>query len=147
MVPVAKVRARASKPVKAPSEHVLEFLRDYREARPSILPDNYTAYRVEEGGHGAGTMFAYHLSAGSSERDFRLRVHESDEEIFESDEHSSFVSNWTVAPRAGGSTVTLKGSWDGAGGIAGFFERVFAPLGLRRIYSQVLDRLASAVQG
>lgn len=132
--------------VNAPPEKVLEFLRDYREARPSILPDNYTAYRVEEGGHGAGTVFAYHLSAGSSERDFRLRVHESDEGIFESDEKSSFVSNWTVVPSGNGSTVTLKGSWDGAGGIPGFFERVFAPLGLRRIYSQILDRLTAAVQ-
>jgi Polyketide cyclase / dehydrase and lipid transport len=142
---MAKVRASVSRAVNAPPEKVLEFLRDYREARPSILPDNYTAYRVEEGGHGAGTVFAYHLSAGSSERDFRLRVHESDEGIFESDEHSSFVSNWTVAPSGGGSTVTLKGSWDGAGGIPGFFERVFAPLGLRRIYGQILDRLATAV--
>lgn len=143
---MAKVRASASRSVNAPPEKVLEFLRDYRDARASILPDNYTAYRVEEGGHGAGTVFAYHLSAGSSERDFRLRVHESDDGLFESDETSSFVSNWTITPTATGSTVTLKGSWDGAGGIAGFFERVFAPLGLRRIYGQILDRLASAVQ-
>ncbi len=142
---MAKVRANASRSVNAPPEKVLEFLRDYREARPSILPDNYTAYRVEEGGHGAGTVFAYHLSAGSSERDFRLRVHESGEGLFESDENSSFVSNWTVTPAATGSTVTLKGSWDGAGGIPGFFERVFAPLGLRRIYGQILERLAAAV--
>ena len=143
---MAKVRASVTRSVNAPPQRVLEFLRDYRDARPSILPDNYTAYRVEEGGHGGGTVFAYHLSAGSSERDFRLRVHESDEGLFESDEKSSFVSNWTVTPTATGSMVTLKGSWDGASGISGFFERVFAPLGLRRIYGQILDRLASSVQ-
>ena len=144
---MAKVSASASRSVSAPPEQVLEFLRDYREARPSILPDNYTAYRVEEGGHGAGTVFAYHLSAGSSERDFRLRVHESGDGLVESDERSTFVSRWTVVPSATGSTVTLTGSWDGAGGIPGFFERVFAPLGLRRIYGQILDRLATTVQG
>ncbi len=143
---MAKVRASATRSLSAPPDRILEFLRDYRQARPSILTDNYSAYRVEEGGHGAGTVFAYHMSAGSSERDFKLRVHESEDGLFESDELSSFVSNWTVVPSATGSTVTLKGSWDGAGGIAGFFERVFAPLGLRRIYSQVLERLATAVQ-
>ncbi len=143
---MAKVRASASRSVNAPPERVLEFLRDYRDNRQPLLPDNYTAYRVEEGGHGTGTVFAYHLSAGSSERDFRLRVHESEDGLFERDEKSSFVSHWTVAPTATGSTVTLTGSWDGAGGIAGFFERLFAPLGLRRIYGQILERLAAAVQ-
>ena len=51
---MATVTASATRAVDAPPERVLEFLRDYREARPRILTDNYTAYRVEQGGHGAG---------------------------------------------------------------------------------------------
>jgi len=139
---VAKVTARASRQIPASPERVLELLRDYREVRPALLTPNYSAYRVEAGGRGGGTVIGYHFAAGGRERDYRLRVQESDGSLREVDELSSFVSTWTVGPAAAGSEVTLEGSWDGAGGIAGIFEGLFAPLGLRRIYSQVLDRLA-----
>lgn len=146
MLRVGTVRASASKPVKASPEQVLEFLRDYREARPSILTQNYTAYRVEQGGHGSGTVFAYHFAAGGRERDYRLEVQEPGGGLEERDQLSSFVGRWTVAPGADGSMVTLEASWNGASGIGGFFEGLFAPMGLRRIYGEVLDRLAAAVQ-
>jgi hypothetical protein len=144
---MARVTARAIKQVDAPPERVLEFLRDYREARPRILTDNFTVYRVEAGGEGAGTVVAYHFAAGGRERDYRLRVEESNGSLRERDELSSFISSWTVTPEGAGSNVTLEGSWEQAGGIAGIFEGVFAPLGLRRIYGQILNRLAAAVQG
>ncbi len=132
--------------MRAAPQEVLEFLRDYREARPRILTENYTAYRVEQGGHGAGTVVAYHFAAGGRERDYRLEVQESDGALSERDQLSSFVARWTVAPGADGSIVTLEATWNGASGIGGFFEGVFAPLGLRRIYGEILDRLAAAVQ-
>ncbi len=40
-------------------------------------------------------------------------------------------------------SVTLESSWQGAGGIGGVFERTFAPLGLRRIYGEMLEKLAA----
>jgi hypothetical protein len=144
---VAQVIANATRMISAPPERVLEFLRDYREARPKILTDGYTAYRVEQGGEGAGTVFSYHLAAGRRERDYRMRAEAADGGLIERDELSSFVSTWTIVPTATGSSVTLEGSWQGAGGIGGFFELMFAPLGLRRIYEQILDKLAAAVQG
>ncbi len=140
------VRASASKPIKAEPEQVLGFLRDYRDARPKILTENYTAYRVEQGGQGTGTVVAYHFAAGGRERDYRLEVQESDGMIYERDQLSSFVATWTVAPGADGSIVMLEATWSGAGGIGGFFEGLFAPLGLRRIFGEMLDRLAAAVQ-
>ncbi len=142
---MAKVTARATRDVAAAPEQVFALLRDYREGRPQILTSHYTAYRVEQGGVGGGTVIAYHFAAGGRERDYRLNVEESDGVLVERDEHSSFVAEWTVAPGGSGSSVTLQGSWDGAGGIPGFFEGVFAPLGLRRIYGEVLTRLAAAV--
>jgi hypothetical protein len=51
------------------------------------------------------------------------------------------VTNYTVAPAGTGSTVTVKTSWQGAGGIGGFFEKTFAPLGLRKIQAEVLENL------
>jgi hypothetical protein len=142
MTAMAKVTARVNRKLEAPPERVLEFLRDYREQRPKILTSNYTAYRVEQGGHGAGTVIGYHFAAGGRERDYRLRVQESEGLLQERDELSSFVSTWTVVDADTGANVTLEASWDGAGGIGGIFEGLFAPLGLRRIYTQVVDRLA-----
>lgn len=144
---MARVRATETKTVDASPEQVLEVLRDYREARPRILPDNYSAYRVEQGGNGDGTVIGYHFAAGGRERDYRLRVEEAVGQLRERDELSSFVSTWTVQPSGAGSNVTIESSWEGAGGVGGFFERTFAPKGLRRIYGQMLDRLAGEVQG
>src|SRR5947209_19791938 len=144
---MATVTATATKAVDASPARVLEFLRDYREARPQIPTENYSAYRVEQGGEGNGTVIAYHFAAGGRERDYRLRVDDSDGTLRERDEFSSFVNTWKVAPAGAGSSVTVEASWQGAGGIGGFFERIFAPLGLRRIYGEVLERLAAAVQG
>jgi carbon monoxide dehydrogenase subunit G len=142
---MATVTARATRAVDASPERVLEFLRDYRAARPRILTDNYTAYRVEQGGHGAGTVIGYHFNTGRRERDYRLSVEEDGGALLERDQLSTFVSRWTVVPSGEGTEVTLEGSWRGAGGIGGVFERTFAPKVLQRIYGQMLDRLAGAV--
>jgi hypothetical protein len=145
MLAVAQVSASASKTVGAPPERVLAFLRDYHKSRPSILPDSYSRYRVEEGGDGAGTVFSYHFQSGPTERDFRMRAEDSGTRLVERDELSSFTTTWTVTPATAGSTVTVESSWVGGGGIGGFFERLFAPLGLRRVYGEMLERLGAAI--
>ena len=142
---MGRVTARASKQLAAPPDRVLAVLRDYRNARKPLLPDNYTAYRVEAGGSGTGTVIAYHFAAGGRERDYRLGVEEEAGVLVERDQLSSYVSRWTVARDDAGSQVTLEASWQGAGGIGGVFERTFAPLGLRRIFGEMLDKLAAAV--
>ncbi|MGV7440085.1 SRPBCC family protein, partial [Mycobacterium kansasii] len=45
-----------------------------------------------------------------------------------------------------GSSVNLKTSWTGAGGVKGFFEKTFAPLGLRKIQDEVLANLKKEVE-
>ena len=142
---MATVTARATKALDASPEQVLAFLRDYRGSRPRILTGNYTHYRVESGGRGQGTVIGYHFAAGGRERDYRLSIEEDGTGLFERDQLSSFVSRWTVAPDAAGSQVTVEASWQGAGGIGGVFERTFAPMGLRRIFGEMLDKLAAAV--
>ena len=142
---MSRVVARATREVQAAPDRVVEFLRDYRDSRERILTENYTAYRVEQGGTGEGTVYAYHFAAGGRERDYRLHVHESPGGIQESDQLSSFVTTWKVDPTPTGSQVTIESSWDGAGGIGGIFEGLFAPMGLRRIYGQVLAKLTAAL--
>ena len=38
-------------------------------------------------------------------------------------------------------------SWKGAGGVGGFFERLFAPAGLKRIQHSLLKNLKDDVEG
>jgi polyketide cyclase/dehydrase/lipid transport protein len=142
---MSRVVARASTQLSVAPDRVIAFLRDYRESRERILTDNYSAYRVEQGGKGEGTVYAYHFAAGGRERDYRLHVYESPGGLQESDQMSSFVTTWKVDPSPTGSEVTIESSWDGAGGVAGIFEGLFAPMGLRRIYGRVLESLSEAL--
>jgi hypothetical protein len=43
--------------------------------------------------------------------------------------------------------VTTKTSWEGASGVGGFFEKTFAPLGLKKIQGEVLANLKKEVEG
>ena len=140
---MASVIARATRRVDAPPERVLAFLSDYRESRPRILTANFSDYRVESGAE--GDVIAYRFTAGRREREYRMHAEQSDGALIERDERSTFVSRWTVAADAQGSAVTIESSWEGAGGIPGIFEGLFAPLGLRRIYGEMLDKLAGAL--
>jgi hypothetical protein len=45
------------------------------------------------------------------------------------------------------SLLPNGGSLEGAGGIGGFFEKVFAPRGLRPVHSKVLRNIAAHVEG
>ena len=93
-------------------------------------------------------MVSYTFDAGRTHRDYRLHVDEDAalRTLREHDESTTFVATWSVRPQGGASRVAVTCEWDGAGGVAGVFERVLAPVGLRRIYGQVLsnlDRLAN----
>jgi hypothetical protein len=141
---MSQVVATAERIVRAPAEHVLSALADYGVTRPRLLPEQFSDYRVEDGGRGAGTRVHWRFAATSKRvRDQLLAVTQpTPETLVESDANSSMVTTWTVSPAdAGGSTVRVRTTWNGAGGIGGFFERTFAPKGLRRVYDEILDRL------
>jgi hypothetical protein len=80
-------------------------------------------------------------------RDVEANVDVAGHTVIETDANSTMVTNWTVAPAGPGSSVTVKTSWQGAGGIGGFFEKMFAPLGLRKIQGEVLENLKKEVEG
>ena len=141
---MSQVVATAERVVRAPAERVRAALADYEGARRRALPEQFSDYRVEAGGRGAGTRVHWRFAATSKRvRDQLLVVTEpTADSLVESDENSSMVTTWTVLPAdAGTSTVRVRTTWNGAGGIGGFFERTFAPKGLRRVHEQVLERL------
>ncbi|GAA1862020.1 SRPBCC family protein [Pseudonocardia ailaonensis] len=147
---MAQVTATAERIVPAPVDKVLGAVADYAQTRPRILTEQYSDYAVLSGGQGEGTSATWKLAATSK----RTRHVKADitqptpDTVVESDENSSMVTTWRVTPAGeGASTVSITTTWNGAGGIGGFFERTFAPKGLARIHSGVLDKLESVVRG
>ncbi|MGV0715004.1 SRPBCC family protein [Mycolicibacterium sp. XJ662] len=145
---MAQVSAASTVLIDAPPETVLAAVADYATVRPKILSEHYRDYRVLEGGQGAGTVASWKLQATKSRvRDVEANVDVAGHTVIEKDANSSMITNWTVSPAGPGSSVTVKTSWQGAGGIGGFFEKTFAPLGLRKIQDEVLANLKKHVEG
>ena len=145
---MAQVKASAQRAIAASADTVRAALADYRGTRPRLLTEQFSEYEVREGGTGAGTVVRWKLAATSKRvRDCLISVAEDNGTLVESDQNSSMVTTWTVAPDGeAASTVSVETTWNGAGGIGGFFERIFAPGGLRRIYDGVLANLDNAVR-
>jgi hypothetical protein len=143
---VAQVSASSSITIAQEPGRVLAALLDYETVRPRILPEQYLDYTVVEGGQGAGTVARWTLQATSKRsRNVEATVTVDGSTITERDANSSMVTTWTVAPSGTGSEVTTATEWKGAGGIGGFFEKTFAPLGLKKIQAQTLINLKKEV--
>ena len=145
---MSQVVATTEREVAAPADRVREALADYAGTRPRILPEQFSDYRVESGGSGAGTRAGWRFAATSKRvREQSVEVTAPDAAtLVETDRNSSMVTRWTVTPAgADRSKVAVRTTWDGAGGVGGFFERTFAPKGLRRVYDRMLESLEREV--
>ncbi|KAA8959239.1 SRPBCC family protein [Mycobacterium sp.] len=139
---MGQVRAVSTILIDAQPQTVLEAVADYRNVRPKILSAHYRDYQVLQGGQGQGTVATWKLQATKSRvRDVQASVDVAGHAVIEKDANSTMVTNWTVAPAGAGSSVTVTTTWTGTGGIMGFFEKTFAPLGLKKIQGEVLANL------
>jgi hypothetical protein len=140
---VARIAVSAEGTVEAPADTVYRYIADMREHHARFLPSAFSDFRVESGGVGAGTILRYKLTAGGRTREYRTKIAEPEpgRVLTESDTGSSAVTTFTVSPQGPASLVQISGTWDGAGGIGGLFERIFAPRVLRAIYTDELKRL------
>ncbi|RJO77980.1 SRPBCC family protein [Nocardia panacis] len=139
---MGQVSASSSIAVAADPQRTLEAIADYETVRPRILSAHYRDYKVLEGGKGAGTVAEWLLQATEKRsRAVHAVVTVSDSIVTERDSNSSLVNTWSVTPDGAGSQVTLRTTWNGAGGVAGIFEGIFAPLGLKKIQAEVLANL------
>lgn len=135
--------------IPAPADVARRALQDYATIRPRILTEQYRDYRVLEGGEGQGTVAAWTLQATKKRsRDVIADIDVTAEGgVVERDRNSTLVSTWTAEPLTDRtSTVRIETTWKGSGGVGGFFERTFAPNGLRAIQGQVLARLAEELR-
>ncbi|MGH2478815.1 MAG: SRPBCC family protein [Ktedonobacteraceae bacterium] len=147
---MSHIFVRSERVVRARSEKVFDTLADYIHRHPRILPSNFLDYHVEQGGRGHGTVINYRLRAAGREREYTMRVEETvkGQVLTERDSSSSLVTRWSVLPVDQGrcSKVSVESDWEGSSGVGGFFERTFAPLGLHKIYDEILGALAQLVQ-
>jgi hypothetical protein len=147
---MSNIHVQTEKVIPARPQEVYTFLANYREKRPQILTDNFQNYTVETGGKGAGTTYSYLLRAARRERTYHMSVTEpvKGKVLQESDTGSSLVTIWTLEPAANNQTrVQVVTEWQGGSGVGGFFEKTFAPMGLKRIYDEMLDKLATTFSG
>ena len=140
---MARILVSAERTVDAPADAVYVYIADMREHHPRFLPPAFSDFRVESGGVGAGTITRFKVTAGGRTREYRMKVDEPEpgRVLTESDTGSSLVTTTTVSAQDGASLVQISTAWDGAGGIGGFFERMFAPRVMRGIYADELERL------
>ena len=137
--------ASAEGTVAAPPESVYRYLSDMQDHHRHFLPPAFSEFRVVSGGVGEGTVVTFRFSDGGRTRDFRQTLTEPEpgRRMVETDANSSSVTTFVVDPVEGGesSKVTISTRWNGAGGVGGFFERMFAPRVMRGIYRDQIRRL------
>ena len=144
---MALITVAAERVIDAPPEIVYGHLADMRQ-HPQFLPPAFSEFEVETGGVGAGTVTRFRVTTGGRSRMYRMQVAEPEpgRVLTESDMNSSLETTFTVEPRGDGSLVKISTGWQGAGGVGGFFERMFAPRVMRRIYADELERLSDYIR-
>jgi Polyketide cyclase / dehydrase and lipid transport len=144
---VAKIEVSAEKVIDAPAGAAYGCIADMHD-HARFLPPAFTEFVIESGGVGSGTITRFKVTAGGRTREYRMKVSEPEPGriLTESDTNSSLATTFTVTPDGDKSRVRISTSWDGAGGIGGIFERLFAPRVMRGIYTDELERLNTYVR-
>lgn len=137
---VAKERVIPKSPTTA-----YGYLADMHE-HERFLPPAFSNFAVEQGGVGAGSVVAFTVTAGGRSRAYRMTVSEpAPGTLVETDANSTLVTTFTVTAHGKDALVKIATTWQGAGGIGGFFERRFAPKVMEKLYADELERFAAFV--
>jgi uncharacterized membrane protein len=137
------IQVSAERTVDAPADAVYGYIRDMHQ-HPNFLPPAFSDFQVESGGVGAGTVTRFKVTAGGRTREYHMTIDEPEpgRVLRESDNNSSLINKFTVTPTGDAAAqVQISTTWQGAGGIGGFFERTFAPRAVRAMYEDELQRL------
>ena len=145
---MATIRVRAEGRVTAPAERVYRVLADYERQHPRILPPAFSAFAVERGGVGEGTIIRFRVTVGGRARDYRQRVTEPvpGGVLREADLDGDRATTFTVTPDGAASRVRIETTWRAAG-LRGLVERLVAPRLLGPLYRDELARLDRYARG
>jgi hypothetical protein len=144
------LRIKVSTVISAPAPVVYALIADYRHGHPSILPPEYFEdLVVEAGGQGAGTRIRFTMKAFGRREVSRAEVTEPEpgRVLVETIREKGVVTTFTVAPVPDGRTeVTLETVYP-ARGLRGWFEALFVPGYLKKVYVAELRLLAQIAAG
>jgi hypothetical protein len=142
--------AEESAIIPARPEAVYAVLVDYRQAHPQILPAAFIDLTVEQGGHGAGTVFTTTLRVMGREVTYHMVASEPEpgRVLVEADPAAGVVTTFTLTPVNGGQQTDLQIATEFAPkpGLMGLGERLLNPPVTRRIYREELGKLAAYLQ-
>ena len=115
------IEVSAERAIDAPAHMVYGYIADMREHHPKFLPPNFSDFRVESGGVGAGTVSRFKLSVGGRTRDYHMKVDEPEpgKVLTESDMDSSAVTSFTVTPQEPAARSGSRPRGRGPAGSAG----------------------------
>ncbi len=140
---MAEIRIFQEGLVEASQHDVYRFIADYAQHHHKFLPPEFSEYKVEHGGFGAGTEITFRFTAGGQSRIFHGAVDEPQPGtvIREAYSEPPMETTFHLVPQGESCRVRIESRWETAG-VRGMVERIFAPRMLRRIYVDELDRLA-----
>lgn len=148
---MGQAHAHAERPIYAPPAAVYTVLADYTTHHPRIMPaPPFSDLEVESGGVGAGTIF--HITVRMLGRRQRLHMRVAEPEpghvLTETNLDTGVVTQFTVAPRGGGSrtVVQMSSEWETAGGLRGLADRLVTPLLMGRAFAKQLQQLDQYVR-
>jgi len=147
---MSRLTVAAEGRISAPAERVYRAIADYHTEHHRFLPPAFSDFRVVEGGEGAGTVASFRMKIGGRSREFQVRIAEPEPGriLTETDVKTGAVTTFTVTPESDArSRVEIHTEWEGASGVGGFFERLFAPKMLKSLYSDELQHLESYLSG
>lgn len=139
-----RLRAEAERSIDAPAPAVYRLIADFENHHPRFLPPAFSDFGVEQGGVGAGTVHHVTIKLAGQSQTYRMRVDEPHpgRVLTETEIDGPTVTTYTVDPDGAGCRVRLETEWAGATGLAGLFDRLLGPRLARRLYDDLLERLA-----
>jgi hypothetical protein len=137
------IHVAAERVIPATPATAYGYLADMHE-HERFLPSAFSNFTITQGGIGAGSIVTFTVTAGGRSRPYQMAVSEPAPGVLvETDANSSLVTTFTVTPHGEHSLVQITTTWEGAGGIGGFFERRFAPKVMEKLYAEELEGFAA----
>jgi hypothetical protein len=138
---MTEIHISMEKVIGAPPDLVYDCLADYANHHPKILPANFSDFRVESGGRGAGTVMTFKTKTMGRTRSWRGTATEPEPgRVLVETYTDGTVTSFFVDPAQGGSLVRIETHWT-KGGLPGLFEKLMAPPLLKSAYSKELANL------
>ena len=139
---MANLYVRSERLVRQSSDFVHHLFADFVNHHPKFLPPSFGNLNIESGGYGAGTVYTFTQRSAGRTRAFKMRVTEPDPGriLIEHDQLSNLKTTFTFTPVGQQTRITLETVWESAGGLSGMLEAWFAPMLMRGLYRDELDR-------